>query len=84
MIKINMNKAIEIRKELLRQERIPLFAQLDVAFMRALEEGDSDSLVRIKTQKQLLRDITKIPELLSATNVEDLSGITLESGGFQT
>jgi len=39
MITININKAKEIKKDRLRQERKPLLEQLDVDYMRAMEQG---------------------------------------------
>jgi hypothetical protein len=38
-IKINFDKAKQITKERLRQEREPLFEVLDMHFQRALETG---------------------------------------------
>jgi len=58
---INIDKAKAIKLDQLRAERAPKLAALDVAFMRAVEQGDTPSQVRIASQKQALRDITKAP-----------------------
>lgn len=52
--------AKEIKKKQFRYLRKPLLEQLDVEFMRALENGDSNLLNDIATRKKILRDITKI------------------------
>ena len=68
MIIINMNKAKEITKTRLRQERVPLLAAQDVAFQRALEIGADTSA--IVAEKQRLRDITQLAD--AATTIEEL------------
>ena len=55
---VDINKAKDITKDRLRIERKPLLEAQDVAFQRALE-SDADTSV-IVTEKQRLRDITKI------------------------
>jgi hypothetical protein len=73
MITINLDKAKEITKERLREEREPLLAAQDVAFQRALETGaDTSSIV---AEKQRLRDITNLAD--TATTLDELKGITL-------
>jgi hypothetical protein len=72
MITINMDKAKEITKARLRQEREPLLAVQDVAFQRALETGaDTTAIV---AEKQRLRDITKLAD--AATTLDELKAIT--------
>jgi hypothetical protein len=73
MISINLDKAKEITKERLRAERAPLLAEQDVAFQRALEDGDDTNA--IVAEKNRLRDITKLAD--TATSVEELKGIGL-------
>lgn len=67
-IRINIDKAKAIKLDQLRAERAPKLAALDVAFMRAVEQGDTPSQVRIAAQKQTLRDVTKValPDELDA------------------
>jgi hypothetical protein len=71
MITINMNKAKNITKDRLRQERAPLLQVQDVAFQRALEEGADTSA--IVAEKQRLRDITKLAD--QATTLDELKSI---------
>jgi hypothetical protein len=71
MITINLDKAKEITKERLREEREPLLAAQDVAFQRALETGADTSL--IVAEKQRLRDITNLVD--SATMLDELKAL---------
>jgi hypothetical protein len=71
MIIINFNKAKEITKDRLRQERAPLLQAQDVAFQRALEQQQDTSA--IVTEKQRLRDITLLAD--EATTLEELKTI---------
>jgi hypothetical protein len=59
-IRINIDKAKAIKLDLLRAERAPKLAALDVAFVRALEQGDTAAQARIVAEKQALRDVTKV------------------------
>lgn len=58
MITVNFPKAQSITKDRLRSERAPLLEAQDVAFQRAIEENASTA--SIVTEKQRLRDITKL------------------------
>lgn len=73
MITINLDKAKDITKERLREEREPLLAAQDVAFQRALESGADTSA--IVAEKQRLRDITNLAD--AATTLDELKGITV-------
>ena len=75
MITINIDKAKEITKTRLRQEREPLLAAQDVAFQRALESSADTSA--IVAEKQRLRDITKLAD--AATTVDELKSIKILS-----
>ena len=75
MITINLEKAKEIKKESLRQQRKPLLEAQDVLYMRAQEAG-SDTTA-IVAEKQRLRDITMLVD--TATSVEDLKAINIET-----
>lgn len=70
-----MDKAKAITKTRLRQEREPLLAAQDVAFQRALETSTDTST--IVTEKQRLRDITKLAD--AATTTDELKAITLKA-----
>lgn len=75
MIKVNMTKAVEIKKDMIRAERAPILAELDVAFMRAVEMGDLDAQSDIAAQKQALRDATKDPAIAAAKTPEALKAV---------
>lgn len=71
MITVNINKAKEITKLRLREERKPLFEAQDIAFQRATETGaDTTAIV---AEKQRLRDITKLAD--AATTLDELKAI---------
>ena len=59
-ISINITKAKAIKLDALRAERAPLLAALDLAFMRAVEQGDLLAQASIAAEKQALRDVTKV------------------------
>jgi len=68
---IDINKAKDITKDRLRQEREPLLLAQDVAFQRALEvNADTSAIV---AEKQRLRDITTLVD--TANTVEDLKAL---------
>ncbi|MCE1119065.1 hypothetical protein [Pseudomonas sp. NMI795_08] len=74
MITINREKAEAIVRDRLRLERDPKLAELDIAYVRALEAGADTSA--IAEQKKALRDV---PERdLSALTLTELAGLTLE------
>jgi len=74
VITININKAKEIKKQSLRQERKPLLEAQDVAFQRALESG-SDTTA-IVAEKQRLRDITNLVD--SCTTFEEIKAVNIQ------
>ena len=73
MITIDLEKAKEIKKNHLRYERTPLLAEQDLLFQRALETGADTSA--IVTEKQRLRDITKLPD--ACTTVDELYALKI-------
>jgi len=71
MITINIDKAKEITKARLREERKPLLEAQDVAFQRAIEvSADTTAIV---AEKQRLRDITQLVD--SATTTDELKAL---------
>lgn len=78
-IKVNMTKAVEIHKDLLRSARQPLLEQLDVEYLKALEQGGD--VAEIAAQKQQLRDVTKDPALDAAATPEELKAVWPEALG---
>ncbi len=65
-ITINIDKAKNITKERLRNERKPLLETQDILFMQA-QESSSDTTA-IVAEKQRLRDITKSVDSCKTTN----------------
>ena len=69
---INMNKAKDITKKRLREERKPLLEAEDIKFMRAQEEGaDTTAIVK---EKKRLRDITNLVD--SCTTTDELKALS--------
>jgi hypothetical protein len=73
---IDINKAKDITKDRLRQEREPLLLAQDVAFQRALESNADTSA--IVAEKQRLRDITTLVD--TANTVEELKALEAKLG----
>lgn len=75
MIVVNFDKAKNITKDRLRQEREPLLAAQDIAFQRALENGtDTSSIV---AEKQRLRDVTKLVD--NCSTLDELKALKVEN-----
>jgi hypothetical protein len=70
-IRINIDKAKAIKLDALRAERAPKLAALDLAFMRAVEQGDTAAQARITSEKQALRDVTKVALPDDVTSLKD-------------
>lgn len=76
-ISVDMNKAVDVHKNFLREQRAPLMEALDVKYMRADETGNGASKTSIAARKQALRDITSHSEISSATTLEELKSAAL-------
>ena len=70
MIKINLDKAREIKKDMVRADRAPLLAALDIELMKNIT--DPVKVAEIEAQKQALRDATTHASIVGATTVEEL------------
>ncbi len=77
VVSISMEKAREIHKEKLRQQRTSLLAALDIETMRALAAKDDAAIAEIEERKQALRDITDDPAIASAKTPEALQTAAL-------
>ena len=75
-IVVNMQKALEIKKDMIRAERQPLLAALDIEMMRAIESANTAKQAEISAKKQALRDATIDPVVLNATTPEQLKAAT--------
>jgi hypothetical protein len=71
MIAINLEKALEIHKQKIRERREIVFKDLDIQFMKALEQGNTTLSAEIGTKKQALRDITDI-DISSVSTLAEL------------
>ena len=74
MIKIDLEKALEIHKTQIRKKRDELFPSLDVQFMRALEVGNTTLSTEVGLKKQALRDITDI-DISNITTLDELKAL---------
>ena len=75
MITINFDKAKQITKERLRQERKSLLEQQDILFQRSLENNTDTSAIIL--EKQRLRDITNLVD--DATTLDQLKQLTVNN-----
>ena len=74
MIKINLEKALEIHKKKIREQREIVFKDLDIQFMKALEAGNTILSTEIGAKKQVLRDITDI-DISNVSTLDELKEI---------
>jgi hypothetical protein len=71
-VEVDMDAAREIHRDHLRELRAPKLAELDTAYIRADENNDQATKVRIAKQKQALRDVTDDPAIDAAKTPEKL------------
>ncbi len=74
MMEINLEKALEIHKKKIREKRESVFKDLDIQFMKALEQGNMELSAQIGTKKQALRDITDI-DISNISTLDELKQI---------
>jgi flagellar motor switch/type III secretory pathway protein FliN len=74
MIPINIESALEIHKTKIREKRESVFKDLDIQFMKALEQGNTSLSAEIGAKKQALRDITDI-DISSISTLNELKQI---------
>ena len=79
MITIDMKKARDITRDMIRTERISAFERLDIAYMRASEAEDKASMSEIVKIKQVLRDLPASPSIELANTPEELEHIARNS-----
>ncbi len=73
VVAVNMDKAREIWRDVIRQARDPKLAALDIEFQRCLEYGEDTSA--IVTQKEALRDAPQDPAIDLAQTTEELKAV---------
>jgi len=71
-VEVDLDKAKILAKEKVREARIPKFAELDVAYQRADEAGDSDAKAAVVVKKQTARDATADTKITDADSVDNL------------
>lgn len=75
MITVNMDKARDIKRDMIREERKPILEALDVQYMRATEVQDVALMAEVAAKKQALRDATKDPAIDAAATPEELKAV---------
>lgn len=78
VIRINMTKARNIWRDVLRQQRVPRFAEADLLFQRAVEDDDAEAKARAIAIKQALRDVTQHPSIEAAVSTDRLAALWLD------
>lgn len=78
-VEIDMAKARDIHRDRLRAERAPRLSDLDAAWFRAAEAGDTDAQTAIAEVKQALRDVTADPRIQVAATPDELKALTLDA-----
>ena len=71
-VEVDLAKAKDVAKDKVRQARTPKFQELDVAYQRADEAGDSDAKTAVATKKQTARDATADTKITNADSVANL------------
>ena len=74
MIPINIESALQIHKTKIRERREVVFKDLDIQFMKALEQGNTTLSAEIGTKKQALRDITDI-DISNISTLDELKAL---------
>ena len=68
----DLSVAKELFKDKIREVRKPLLEELDVTFMKALEDGDSSAQTAAKNKKTALRDAPAASAITNASNMTQL------------
>ena len=68
----DMTAAKVIFKNKIREVRTPLLAVQDIAYMKALEDDDSDAQTAAKNAKKALRDAPAASAITNASNITAL------------
>jgi predicted metal-dependent hydrolase len=71
--KLNADKAKEIHKDKWRSARKPKLQALDIAFMKAVESGDTAKQSEVAAEKQALRDVTNTE--ISGSTIEEIKSV---------
>lgn len=71
VVTIDMEKAKDIYRDVLRSVRKPALEDLDLQFMRAIETGNTTLLAEIAAKKQELRDLPANTAIDNVTSTQD-------------
>lgn len=74
-ITINMAKARDIHRDILRRVRDEKLVAADIAYMQADEAGDAARKAAIAAFKQQLRDMPNDPAITAASTPDDLKNV---------
>lgn len=69
---VDMTRALEVGREMIREGRKPRLAALDVDYQRADEQGDERAKKAVAAAKQKLRDATADERLTKASDPDAL------------
>lgn len=72
---IDMDKARNITRDIIREKRAPILAKLDVDYMRAVESKRSLVAETVVVQKNIWRDATDDSQIATAESPQDLIDI---------
>ena len=74
-IRINMEKAREVRRNQIRHEREALLAENDRQFMIAIKDGDIAAQERLRGRLKQLKDAPAHPDIARAKTLEELRSV---------
>ena len=74
-VEVDMDKARDIHRDVLRRQRAPLLAEADVGYVKADEAGDEPKKAEVRAYKQALRDVPQDPRIDAAQTPEELKAI---------
>lgn len=75
VITVDMTKAKDVYKDILRSARKPVLEALDLEFMRAVESGNTAWQAEVAAKKQSLRDVTDDPKIDKVKKTSDFRKI---------
>lgn len=76
-LQISIDKARDIWRNKIREQRIELFKELDIQFMIAMEQGNVEAQSIIAIKKQRLRDAPVDPRINDAVSIEELKSLDI-------
>lgn len=75
---VDMVKAADIHRDMIREERKTLFWALDIEYIKADEIEDKVAKDAIFAQKKKLRDAPADPRIANASTTDELKALTLD------